>query len=394
MIFATEKTKQLIPQIKAFIETELLPLETAEYLTGKFSKVAKVLDKKRTLVKKAGLWGLQHHLTLCEFGQVSEALGMSPFGHYAFGCQAPDIGNMELLEKFASPALKEQYLKPLTEGKIRSCFAMTEPEFAGSNPVNLGTTAVREGDEYVINGHKWFTTSADGAAFVVVMAVTNPDAAPHRRASQIILPTDNQGFKLIRNISIMGEPGDHWGSHAELRFENARVPVANLIGEEGSGFLLAQERLGPGRIHHCMRWVGGAERIFDMMCRRAVSRDMGDGTMLGEKQIIQLWIAEQRNAIDSARWMVLHTADGIDKYGAAAMRNQISQIKVICADMLMKTIDRAIQLHGALGMTDDIILSFYYRHERASRIVDGTDEVHKTSLARSILKNYGLKTKK
>jgi acyl-CoA dehydrogenase len=192
----------------------------------------------------------------------------------------------------------------------------------------------------------------------------------------------------------MGEPGDHWGSHAELRFENARVPVANLIGEEGSGFLLAQERLGPGRIHHCMRWVGGAERIFDMMCRRAVSRDMGDGTMLGEKQIIQLWIAEQRNAIDSARWMVLHTADGIDKYGAAAMRNQISQIKVICADMLMKTIDRAIQLHGALGMTDDIILSFYYRHERASRIVDGTDEVHKTSLARSILKSYGLKTKK
>jgi acyl-CoA dehydrogenase len=394
MIFATEKTKQLLPQIKAFIETELFPLETAEYLTGKFSKVAKILDKKRILVKKAGLWGLQHHLTLCEFGQVSEALGMSPFGHYAFGCQAPDIGNMELLEKFASPSLKEQYLKPLTEGKIRSCFAMTEPEFAGSNPVNLGTTAVREDDEYVINGHKWFTTSADGAAFVVVMAVTNPDAAPHRRASQIILPTDNQGFKLIRNISIMGEPGDHWGSHAELRFENARVPVANLIGEEGSGFLLAQERLGPGRIHHCMRWVGGAERIFDMMCRRAVSRDMGDGTMLGEKQIIQLWIAEQRNAIDSARWMVLHTADGIDKYGAAAMRNQISQIKVICADMLMKTIDRAIQLHGALGMTDDIILSFYYRHERASRIVDGTDEVHKTSLARSILKSYGLKTKK
>jgi alkylation response protein AidB-like acyl-CoA dehydrogenase len=319
---------------------------------------------------------------------------MSPFGHYAFGCQAPDIGNMELLEKFASPSLKEQYLAPLKEGKIRSCFAMTEPEFAGSNPVNLGTTAVRDGDEYVINGHKWFTTSADGAAFVVVMAVTNPDAAPHHRASQIILPADNQGFRLIKNISIMGESGDHWGSHAELRFENARVPVANLIGEEGSGFLLAQERLGPGRIHHCMRWVGGAERIFDMMCRRAASRDMGDGTMLGEKQIIQLWIAEQRNAIDSARWMVLHTADGIDKYGAAAMRNQISQIKVICADMLMTTIDRAIQLHGALGMTDDTILSFYYRHERASRIVDGTDEVHKTSLARSILKDYGLKTKK
>jgi acyl-CoA dehydrogenase len=393
-LFLTEKTRDLLPKIKDFVTTELYPLETTEYLTGKFSKVAKILDKKRNLVKAAGLWGLQHHLTLCEFGQVSEALGMSPFGHYAFGCQAPDIGNMELLEKFASESIKEQYLKPLTEGKIRSCFAMTEPEFAGSNPTNLGTTAVREGDEYVINGHKWFTTGADGSAFAVVMAVTNPDAPPHRRASQIILPTDNQGFKLIRNISIMGESGDSWASHAEIRFENARVPITNLIGAEGVGFLLAQERLGPGRIHHCMRWIGGAERIFDLMCRRAVSRDMGDGSMLGDKQIMQLWIAEQRNAIDSARLMVLHTADGIDKHGAAAMRNQISQIKVICADMLMKTVDRAIQLHGGLGVTDDTILSFYYRHERAARIVDGTDEVHKTSLARSILKEYGLNAKK
>ncbi len=393
-IFFTEKIRELLPKIKAFVENELYPLEKTEYLTGKFSTVEPILNEKRAMVKAAGLWNLQHHLTLCEFGQVSEALGYSPFGHYAFGCQAPDIGNMELLEKFASEPLKAQYLKPLKDGDIRSCFAMTEPEFAGSNPVNLGTTAVREGDEYVINGHKWFTTGADGAAFAVVMAVTNPDAAPHQRASQIILPTDNQGFKLIRNISIMGEPGDSWASHAEVRFENARVPAHHLIGEEGSGFLLAQERLGPGRIHHCMRWIGGAERIFDLMCRRAASRDMGDGSMLGEKQIIQLWIAEQRNAIDSARWMVLHTADGIDKFGAAAMRNQISQIKIICADMLMKTVDRAIQTHGALGVTDDTILSFYYRHERAARIVDGTDEVHKTALARSILKQYGLKTKK
>lgn len=393
-IFLTEKIKLLLPKINTFVETELIPLETTENLMGKWSKIAKILERKRKIVKKLGLWGLQHHLTLCEFGQVSEVLGRSPFGHYTFNCQAPDIGNMELLEKFATESIKAQFLNPLKEGYIRSCFAMTEPEFAGSNPVNLGTTAVRDGDEYVINGHKWFTTGADGSAFAVVMAVTNPDAAPHRRASQIIVPTDNQGFKLVRNISIMGEPGDGWLSHAEVRFENVRVPVSNLIGTEGAGFLLAQERLGPGRIHHCMRWIGGAERIFELMCARAASRDMGDGSMLGDKQIIQLWIAEQRNAIDAARLMVLHTAHGIDTHGAAAMRDQISQIKVMCADMLLKTVDKAIQTYGGMGVTDDTIISFYYRHERAARIVDGTDEVHKTALARSILKKYGLNAKK
>lgn len=393
-IFSTQNTIKLIPAIKAFIESEIYPFENSTFLTGNFSKVQPFLNEKRKIVKQNGWWGLQHHLTLCEFGQISEILGHSPFGHYVFGCQAPDIGNMELLEKFASAEIKEQYLSPLKEGDIRSCFGMTEPEFAGSNPINLGTIAVKDGDEYVINGHKWFTTGADGASFCVVMAVTNPNEAPHKRASMIIVPTDSIGYTRIRNISIMGESGDSWASHAEILFENVRVPASNLVGEEGSGFLLAQERLGPGRIHHCMRWIGSAERVFDMMCRTATQRDMGDGTMLGEKQIIQFWLAEQRNAIDAARWMVLHTADAIDKYGTAALRNQISQIKVICADMLMTTVDRAIQLHGGLGVTDDTILSFIYRHERAARIVDGTDEVHKTALARNILKQYGLKTKK
>lgn len=393
-IFSTQNTIKLIPAIKAFIENEIYPFENSTFLTGNFSKVQPFLNEKRKIVKQNGWWGLQHHLTLCEFGQISEILGHSPFGHYVFGCQAPDIGNMELLEKFASAEIKEQYLTPLKEGDIRSCFGMTEPEFAGSNPVNLGTIAVKDGDEYVINGHKWFTTGADGASFCVVMAVTNPNEAPHKRASMIIVPTDSIGYTHIRNISIMGESGDSWASHAEILFENVRVPASNLVGEEGSGFLLAQERLGPGRIHHCMRWIGSAERVFDMMCRRATQRDIGDGTLLGEKQIIQFWLAEQRNAIDAARWMVLHTADAIDKHGTAAMRNQISQIKVICADMLMTTVDRAIQLHGGLGVTDDTILSFIYRHERAARIVDGTDEVHKTALARNILKQYGLKTKK
>jgi alkylation response protein AidB-like acyl-CoA dehydrogenase len=353
------------------------------------------------LVKKAGLWGLQHTveegghgLSLCEFGQVSEVLASTPFGHYTFNCQAPDIGNMELIGRYASQAIKDKYLHPLIEGKIRSCFSMTEPEFAGSNPVHLGTTAVKDGNDYVINGRKWFTSSADGSAFAVVMAVTNPDASPHKRASQIIVPTDTPGFKLVRNISIMGDASDGWSSHAEVVYENCRVPQSNLIGQEGAGFILAQERLGPGRIHHCMRWIGTSERCFDMMCRRAATRDMGDGVMLGEKQAVQFWIAESRANIDAARLMVLRTADNIDKFGAAAVRNQISEIKFFVANVMLTVIDHAIQIHGAYGITDDLLLSFWYRHERGARIYDGADEVHKSSLAKSILAGYGMEKRR
>ena len=399
--FTTDRLETLVPRLRAFIENELYPLETAQNLAGLFSQTAKLLDQKRELVKKAGLWGLQHSqahgglgLTLCEFGQISEVLAATPFGHYTFNCQAPDIGNMELLERFAGQELKSQYLEPLKAGQIRSCFSMTEPEFAGSNPVNLGTTATREGDHYVINGHKWFTSSADGAAFAVVMAVTNPEAAPHRRASQIVVPTDTPGFRLVRNIPIMGEANDHWHSHAEIVYEDCRVPVTNLIGVEGSGFQLAQERLGPGRIHHCMRWIGISERAFDLMCRRAATRDLGQGTMLGEKQFIQGYIADSRAEIDAARLMVLRTADNIDQQGAAAVRDQISAIKFFVANIMLQVVDRAIQTHGALGITDDTLLSYWYRHERGARIYDGADEVHKSALARSILKKYGLETKK
>ena len=400
-IFATDHTRELIPRIREFIETELIPLETGEHLTGNFSKVAAILDRKRELVRRAGLWGLQHSvdegglgLTLCEFGQVSEVLAYSPFGHYTFNCQAPDIGNMELMHKYAPGHLKNRYLEPLKEGHIRSCFSMTEPEFAGSNPTQMGTVAEREGDDWVINGHKWFTSSADGAAFAIVMAVTNPDAAPHRRASMILVPTDNPGFDLVRNISIMGDPSDHWGSHAEVRYTNCRVPAANLSGGEGMGFTLAQERLGPGRIHHCMRWIGIAERSFDLMCRRAATREMEPGVMLGEKQFIQGFIAESRVEIDASRLMVLRTARNIDEQGAAAVRNEISAIKFYVANMMLRVVDRAIQTFGAAGITDDVLLAWYYRHERGARIYDGADEVHKTALARSILKNYGLDTRK
>ncbi len=387
-LFSTEKIAALLPKITEFIQNELYPLETEKNMTSFFSTFQQTLDEKRALVKAAGMWGLQHHLTLCEFGQVSEALATTPFGHYVFNCQAPDIGNMELLERFASETLKNTYLQPLMNGDIRSCFGMTEPQLAGSNPVNLDTRATKDGDDYVINGRKWFTTGADGAAFCIVMAVTNPDAAPHKRASQILVPTDTEGFRIVRNISIMGETNDSWFSHSEVEFINCRVPLDNLIGAEGAGFALAQERLGPGRIHHCMRWIGIAERAFDIMCRRAVGRNMGDGQQLAEKQFVMGWIAESRAEIDAARLMVLATAKMIDEQGAAAARNSISAIKFSTAKMMLDVLDRAIQVGGAAGLTDEYLVGFWYRHERAARIYDGADEVHKLALARSILKKY------
>lgn len=395
-LFSTEKLKALYPKVKAFVEEELYPIEM-QLVHGPWPEAKVLLDEKRAMARSLGLWtpylseddgGLG--LTMTEFGQISELLGMTPLGHYALNCQAPDIGNIELMHQFASEELKERYLHPLINGEIRSCFSMTEPEFAGSNPVNLGTTAVREGDEFVINGHKWFTTAADGAAFAIVMAVTDPEASPYNRASMIVVPTDTPGFELTRNIPIMGDVGGGYMSHAEIEYKDCRVPLNNLIGEPGSGFMLAQQRLGPGRIHHCMRWIGICERAFDLMCQRAATRELRDGKMLGHQQTIQNWISESRAEINAARYMVLHAADKMDKEGSKGARMEISTIKFYVANVLMQVLDRAVQVHGALGITEDTMLSFWYRHERGARIYDGPDEVHKASLAKSILKKYGM----
>jgi acyl-CoA dehydrogenase len=395
-LFATDKLKTLYPKVKDFVERELYPIEL-QLMHSPWAEAKEILDGKRAKAKSLGLWapylsekdgGLG--LSMTEFGQLSELLGTSPIGHYALNCQAPDIGNIELMHQFASNGLQEKYLQPLINGDIRSCFSMTEPEFAGSNPINMGTTAVLEGDEYVVNGHKWFTTAADGAAFAIVMAVTDPNASPYNRASMIVVPTDTPGFELTRNISIMGDVGGGYMSHSEINYVDCRVPATNLIGEEGSGFMLAQQRLGPGRIHHCMRWIGICERAFDMMCSRAATRELRDGKMLGHQQTIQNWISESRAEINAARFMVLHAADKMDKEGSKAARMEISTIKFFVANVLMQVLDRAVQVHGALGITDDTLLSFWYRHERGARIYDGPDEVHKASLAKSILRGYGL----
>ncbi|MEY2636316.1 MAG: hypothetical protein RLZZ197_792 [Bacteroidota bacterium] len=393
-MFESEKALELVPRYRAFLEQYIIPLEQGA-IYGSFKAHLPALHALRAKAKEEGLFAPQlpvSHgglgLSLVEFASISEVLGTSPLGHYVFNCNAPDIGNMELMHQFASPYLQETYLRPLERGEIRSCFAMTEPEHAGSNPVHMSTIAVREGDEYVINGRKWFTSSADGASFTIVMAVTNPSADnPYAKASMILVPLDTPGYRRIRNISIMGDEGEDYLSHSEVEFVNCRVPVSHLIGEEGSGFQLAQVRLGPGRIHHCMRWIGICERALGMMCDRAIERELNPGHSLAMQQTIQNWIAESAAEIKASRLLVLNTAHKIEKDGAKAAKEDISTIKFFVSDVLMKVIDRAIQVHGGLGITDDTLLSFWYRHERGARIYDGPDEVHKTVLAKSILKS-------
>ncbi len=401
MDFSTPQTLEpILAQMRDIMDRLVLPLEAKYGLTGSLRTILPDLRLVRDQVKALGLWTPQLSkdlggmgLTLLEHAQVSEVLGRSPLGHYAFNCQAPDAGNMEILALFATVEQREQYLLPLVSGKVRSCFAMTEPELAGSNPTWLKTSARKDGDDYVIDGHKWFTTGADGAAFAIVMAVTDPNAPPHTRASQIIVPTNTPGWRVVRNISVMGHAGDDWASHSEVRLDNVRVPQTNRIGEEGAGFLIAQERLGPGRIHHAMRWMGMCERSFEMMCTRAAKRELSPGKVLGQKQTIQTWIAESRAEINAARLMVMHAAWKMQKEGAYAAREEISLIKFFAADVLQKVVDRALQTHGALGLTDDTVLASFYRFERAARIYDGPDEVHKSVVAKRILKAYGVELK-
>ncbi len=391
----SEKMQVIIDMINEFVEKELIPLEP-EFLTRPARELMPRLKQKQQMVKDMELWAPCHPkkyggmgLSLTEHALVSEALGRSPLGHFVFWCQAPDVGNIEILDLFGTEEQKEKYLHPLVEGKIRSCFSMTEVSLAGSNPVMMDTNAVKDGKDYVINGQKWYTTAADGAEFAIVMAKTNPEADPYRQASMIIVPCNTPGFNLVRNIPVMGHTGDDYFSHAEILYQNCRVPQENLLGKEGHGFVIAQERLGPGRIHHCMRWIGICNRAFDLMCARARDRVISpDGKTLATRQIIQSWIAECAAEIQAARLMILHAAWKIEQQGAKAARREISLIKFKVANVMQMVLDYALQVHGGLGMTDDTILAFFFRHERAARIYDGADEVHKVSVAKQILGEY------
>ncbi len=386
--------EMILRTLDEFVREDVVPLERP-FLDHDAATLEPLIAAKRAKAKALGLWLPQipeayggMGLTLVEHGRVSEVLGRSPLGHLIFNCQAPDAGNMEILIEYGTEAQKAQFLMPLLAGETRSCFSMTEPEHPGSNPTWMSTTAVVQGDSYIIDGHKWFTTAADGAAFAIVMAVTDPHASKYEQASMIIVPTDTPGFELVQNISVMGERGWGWSSHGEVRYNACRVPRENLLGPEGAGFVIAQQRLGPGRIHHCMRWIGICERAFDLMCRYAVLREVAPGRPLATQQTIQNWVVESRAEINAARLMVLDAAHKMDRQGAYAARDEISLIKFYVAGVLQNVLDRAIQVHGAMGMTDETPLAFWFRHERAARIYDGPDEVHKRSVARRIFGRY------
>ena len=392
----SEKVKLLQNQVERFMHEYVYPAEpiAKEQIerSGDPHHEPKVLEELKGKAKALGLWNLflpdkeyGAGLTNLEYAPLCEIMGRSPLAPRAFNCAAPDTGNMEILAEFGTPEQKKRWLEPLLEGRIRSCFSMTEPEVSGADPTGLRTRADRDGDHYVINGLKWFTSGAVGARFAIVMAVTNPDAPPHQRQSQIIVPTDTPGFNLIRAVSVMGHAGG--GGHCEIRYENCRVPVSNRLGPEHSGFMIAQARLGPGRIHHCMRMIGGAERAFELMCQRANTR-VAFGGPLGEKQFVQEWVATSRMEIDQARLLTLYAAFKMDKFGKKVARQEISMIKVVVPNMLMQVLDRAIQCLGSLGMSDDTPIAAMWRNGRSLRIADGPDEVHKMVIARRELKRF------
>jgi alkylation response protein AidB-like acyl-CoA dehydrogenase len=368
-------------QVRAFMEEHVYPNEQA---------LAREDEAADALVR--GLWA--PHLPpeaggsgsgFIEYAYLNEEIGRSTYAQLVFGCQAPDAGNAEILHLYGTPDQKRRFLEPLVSGATRSFFGMTEPEVSGSDPTGLQGRAVRDAGEWVIDAHKWFSSGADGAGFGVVMVVTEPDAEPHRRASMILVPTDTPGYELVRRIPVMGHEGRGWGTHCETRFTGVRVPLENVLGEPGDGFRIAQKRLGPGRIHHVMRWLGQMQRAFDLMCAYSLERKTF-GEPLADKQTIQNWIAESAAEIQACRLMTLQAAQRIDEGDEA--RVEISLIKFHAAKVLGDVIDRALQVHGGLGMTEDTPLASMWRAARAGRIYDGPDEVHKMVVARRILRSY------
>ncbi len=393
----SERVVELLERIRAFqdehvyaVENDAIRALDEEVRPG--VPYPELIVELRERAKSEGLWNLfladeryGAGLTNWEYGMLCEEMGRSPIAPLAFNCSAPDTGNAEILAEHGTDEQRARFLEPLLEGAVRSCFSMTEPETSGSDPTGLAARAELDGGEWVINGHKWFTSGYNGAAFAIAMVVTDPEAAPHKRASMILVPIDAPGFSGVRPVPVMGHDGGpgHW----EVRYEDVRVPEANLLGERGAGFAIAQDRLGPGRIHHCMRAIGSAERAFELMCRRANEREAFGGK-LSEKQFVQDFIAKSRIEIDAARLMVLHAAWRMDTEGKRAARQQISMIKVVAAQMHQEVLDRAMQVHGALGMSDDLPLALMWRQGRWLRIADGPDEVHKMVIAMRELNRF------
>jgi alkylation response protein AidB-like acyl-CoA dehydrogenase len=386
----TPEVRELRGRVRAFMDEHIYPNEP---VFDREDEDAEALVKDlRAEVKAAGLWA--PHIGpeaggsgrgFVPYAFLNELIGRSVWAPLVFGCQAPDAGNAEILNLFGTPEQRERWLRPLVAGDVRSFFSMTEPEVSGSDPTGLRTTAVREGDDWVIEGHKWFSSGAEGAAFAIVMAVTDPEAPPHRRMSQIIVPAATPGVEIVRAIPVMGHRGRGWSTHCEVRYRGVRVPLANAVGEPGDGFRIAQKRLGPGRIHHVMRWLGQMQRAFELMCAYALRREVFGGP-LAAKQTVQNWIADSAAEIQACRLLTLDAAERID--GGDEARVEVSVIKFFAARVLNDVIDRAVQAHGALGLTDQTPLARMYADARAARLYDGPDEVHRMVVSRRVLKAF------
>ncbi|HMS73844.1 acyl-CoA dehydrogenase family protein [Gordonia sp. (in: high G+C Gram-positive bacteria)] len=393
--FSTEpEFQKKLDWARDFMRAEVMPLETLEL---DWPTLLRVIEPLKKQVKEQELWAahLDPDLGGQGYGQVKmgllqEILGASPLGTLVFGCQAPDSGNAEILAAVGTPEQKRKWLEPLLSGQMYSSFALTEPDNAGADPTNLTTTAVRDGDEWILNGDKWFISNAATADFIIVVAVTDPDADRHRRASQFIVPIDAPGLTVVRDIASVENPKPRphsYGSHCEVTLRDVRLGSDAMLGGRGDGFVVAQIRLGPGRIHHCMRWIGQATRAFDMMCERATYRS-AHGSLLADKQTIRNFIADSAAEIQALRLMTLHAAWRIDNEGTRQARKDIALIKFFGARMLHEVIDRSLQVHGSLGYSSDLPLESMYRAARAARLYDGPDEVHRDTVARQYLKAY------
>jgi acyl-CoA dehydrogenase len=395
--FSTEpEFERKLQWMREFVRAEIWPLETILDELG-WEGLRRAMRPLQDRVREQELWAahLDPELGGQGYGQVKlglmhEILGTSPIAPLAFGNAAPDSGNSEIIAMAGTPEQKDRYLYPLLAGDLKSAFSMTEPDSAGSDPTLLKTRAVRDGDGWVINGHKWFSSNGSIADFLIVMAVTDPDARSHQRASMFIVDADTPGVNIVRDVATMEHPYESWGrygNHAEILYEDVRLPGEALLGAPGAGFLMAQQRLYPGRIHHCMRWLGVARRAFDMLCERVLYR-YAHGSTLSRHGTVQNWIADSEAEMQAARLLTLHAAWKMDTEGVVAARKEIAVIKFYGAKVLHDVVDRALQAHGGLGYSTDLPLEAMYRFARAARIYDGPDEVHRASVARQVLRGY------
>ncbi|MFD1167787.1 acyl-CoA dehydrogenase [Oceanobacillus caeni] len=396
----SEKVLDLKKKVNTFMEEHVYPNEKVyqdqlNQQKTRWSDIPPIMEELKKKAKKAGLWNLflpeseyGAGLTNLEYAPVCEIMGRSVIGPEAFNCSAPDTGNMEVLARYGSEKQKKEWLEPLLAGEIRSCFSMTEPDVASSDATNISTSIVRDGDEYVINGTKWWSSGAGDprCKIAIVMGKTDTSAPRHEQQSMILVPLDAPGVKIKRMLPVFGYDDAPHG-HAEIEYDNVRVPVENMLWDEGKGFAIAQGRLGPGRIHHCMRLIGLAERALEDICKRIQVRK-AFGKKLSEHEVIQEWIADSRIEIEQARLLTLKAAYMMDTVGNKVAKKEIAMIKVVAPNMALKVLDRAIQVFGAAGVSDDFTLAYHWANARTLRIADGPDEAHRRQIARLEMKNY------